>query len=615
LPRKPAPDVLAIGGGFASLLVVAALAFVMALTSASADQSARHSLQVRRARAELLSAILDREARQRGYLLTGDRTYLATVPQAPQIEQTLQRLEILTRKNAGQQQRLAKLRQLLAAREAELTRTTELWHAGRSDEALAIVRSNAGDGLMRLIQLQLVAFDQAEGRLEQQHSASAASFRTVLLVATLVAVAFSCALGLLVLRTGRRYATELGAQNTALREEIASREQTEARLRQSQKMDAVGRLTGGVAHDFNNMLAVVLGNLDLASRQLPQGPSRVAPLLANAREGADRAAALTKQLLAFSRQQTLDPKSTDINNVVRSVSKMLRRTLGGDVEIETPLADGLWPAFIDRPQLESAIVNLAVNARDAMPDGGRLTIETQNVNLNSDYVQRYPGVAAGEYVLIAVTDNGSGMKPEVAEKVFDPFFTTKPPGKGTGLGLSQVHGFVKQSGGHVAVCSEVGVGTSIKLYLPRDRTVADVDERPAAPPPPPPPLDRSAMVLVVDDNASVRAFVVSAVRELGLKATEADCGAVALQLIRQDPEISLVLADVVMPSMSGRDLVEQAHAIRPDLKFIYMTGYTANAIAHGGALDAGAHLLTKPFTVEQLQRALAELIASAESPG
>src|SRR6185312_4216772 len=390
-------------------------------------------------------------------------------------------------------------------------------------------------------------------------------FRTVLLVATLVAVAFSCALGLLVLRTGRRYATELGAQNTALREEIASREQTEARLRQSQKMDAVGRLTGGVAHDFNNMLAVVLGNLDLASRQLPQGPSRVAPLLANAREGADRAAALTKQLLAFSRQQTLDPKSTDINNVVRSVSKMLRRTLGGDVEIETALADGLWPAFIDRPQLESAIVNLAVNARDAMPDGGRLTIETQNVNLNSDYVQRYPGVAAGEYVLIAVTDNGSGMKPEVAEKVFDPFFTTKPPGKGTGLGLSQVHGFVKQSGGHVAVCSEVGVGTSIKLYLPRDRTVADVDERPAAPPPPPPPLDRSAMVLVVDDNASVRAFVVSAVRELGLKASEADCGAVALQLIRQDPEISLVLADVVMPSMSGRDLVEQAHAIRPDL--------------------------------------------------
>ena len=370
-------------------------------------------------------------------------------------------------------------------------------------------------------------------------------------------------------------------------------------LRQAQKMEAVGQLTGGIAHDFNNMLAVVMGSLDLLNRRIGQDDPRARRYVEAAAEGAKRAANLTQRLLAFSRQQPLRPESIDANKLVSGMSDLLRHSIGADIRLETVLAGGLWRVDADPNQLESVILNLGVNARDAMPEGGKLTIETQNAHLDSRYVATEMGVPAGQYVLIAITDTGTGMAPDVMAKAFDPFFTTKEVGKGTGLGLSQVYGFVKQSGGHVKIYSEIGQGTSIKIYMPRasegegevETGEADVELLAG---------DERDVILVVDDEPAVRQFSCDALMELGYRVLEAENAAMALTLLQANPDISLLFTDIVMPDTNGRKLADAAQKIRPDLKILYTTGYTRNAVVHNGIVDKGVELIGKPFTIDEL---------------
>ena len=400
-------------------------------------------------------------------------------------------------------------------------------------------------------------------------------------------------------------------------EEVAERLKTEDALRQAQKMEAVGQLTGGIAHDFNNMLAVILGSLELLDRRFSATEPRAKRYIDAAKDGAKRAALLTQRLLAFSRQQPLNPAPLDVNKLVAGMSDLLRHSLGGAIRLETVLAGGLWRTHADVNQLENVILNLAVNARDAMGamlEGGRLTIETGNAYLDERYATEHLGVASGQYVLIAVSDTGAGMPPEVIAKAFDPFFTTKEVGRGTGLGLSQVYGFVKQTGGHVKIYSEVGEGTVVKVYLPR---LAHAPEEDAG------ALDESAvplgdlkeMVLVVEDEPGVRQFSVDALTELGYRVLEADGAVAALRLIDAHPEIDLLFTDVVMPDINGRKLADEALKRRPGLRVLFTTGYTRNAVVHNGVLDAGVYLIGKPFTLDALAARVREVLDSPPSAG
>ena len=390
----------------------------------------------------------------------------------------------------------------------------------------------------------------------------------------------------------------VGRDITQEKEQAEALAQAEAQLRQAQKMEAVGQLTGGIAHDFNNMLAIVIGSLGLLKRRLAKGETNVERFADSALEGANRAASLTHRLLAFSRQQPLKPEAIEAGRLVSGLSEMLTRTLGETIRIETVQGAGLWRAHADPHQLESAILNLAVNARDAMPDGGKLTIETANTYLDERYAGQYPGVAPGQYVMIGVTDTGGGMPEDIAAKAFDPFFTTKDVGKGTGLGLSQVYGFVRQSGGHVKIYSEVGHGTSVKLYLPRFVGEGVLAEGSAARPVA--YADEAITILIVEDEAAVRQLGVEALIELGYRVLEADGAATALRLLDAHDEIDLLFTDVIMPEVNGRKLAEEARRRRPGLKILFTTGYTRNAVVHNGVLDPGVELLGKPFTIEQL---------------
>jgi PAS domain S-box-containing protein len=390
---------------------------------------------------------------------------------------------------------------------------------------------------------------------------------------------------------------ELAEANRALIAEMQRRENAESQIRQMQKMEAVGQLTGGIAHDFNNMLAVVIGGLNLVQRRLAKGDTDVGKFITGAMEGANRAAALTQRLLAFSRQQPLSPQALSTNQMVSGMSELLRRTLGEMIELETVHAGGLWRTYADPGQLENAIVNLAVNARDAMPEGGRLTIETANCHLDDAYADEHD-VPAGQYVMVAVTDTGIGMPPEVVAKAFDPFFTTKGVGKGTGLGLSQVFGFVKQSGGHVKIYSEPGHGTTIKIYLPRFFGPAETSQRPVKQSVP--RGSSSEVILLVEDDERVRELAVQMIRDLGYGVIEASGGIEGLRALDEHPEVSLLFTDVVMPGMNGRELADEAKRRRPDLKVLFTTGYTRNAVVHNGVLDPGVNLLQKPATLEQI---------------
>jgi signal transduction histidine kinase len=403
-------------------------------------------------------------------------------------------------------------------------------------------------------------------------------------------------------RDALRQANELLEQRVA--EEIARRAQAEDSLRQAQKMEAIGHLTGGVAHDFNNLLTVIGGGVETLQRLLAASPptgddTKIKRALSMIAQGADRAATLTHRLLAFARRQTLDPKPLDANKLVAGMSELLRRTLGESVALETVLAGGLWRTIADANQLENVLLNLAVNARDAMPEGGRLTIETANTHLDDAYAAENEDVSAGQYVMIAVSDTGIGMDRDTLGRVFEPFFTTKDVGQGTGLGLSQVYGFIKQSNGHVKLYSEPGQGTAVKLYLPRlaaDRPDVVVEEvRKVV------EAGRGETILVVEDEAAVREHTVNSLKELGYQVLSAGDGAGALRMLARNRGIDLLFTDIGLPGgMTGRQLAEAARARRPDLKVVYTTGYARNAIVHGGLLDPGQELLPKPFSYTAL---------------
>lgn len=393
---------------------------------------------------------------------------------------------------------------------------------------------------------------------------------------------------------------------------MAERDKIEEQLRQSQKMEAVGQLTGGIAHDFNNLLTIVSGNIDMARRSLgADADPRVARAIANAIKGADRAAALTQRLLAFSRRQPLQPRPVNVNRLLSGMTELLDRALGETVDLQLVAGAGIWPVEVDPNQFENTILNLAVNAQDAMPNGGKLMIETTNARIDEAYAALQPEVLAGQYVQISVTDSGAGMSPDVLSKAFEPFFSTKEVGKGTGLGLSQVYGYVKQSGGHVKIYSEVGEGTTINLYFPR--LVADIGTADEEEPQVTPAVEGQETILVVEDDDDVRMVTVESLRELGYRVLEAHDGPSALRLleVQQEP-VRLLFTDVVMPVMSGRELADKAKAIYPDLQILFTTGYARNAIVHAGRLDTGVELLTKPFTHESLSIKVREVL---DKPG
>ncbi|SFE91257.1 CHASE3 domain-containing protein [Methylobacterium sp. yr596] len=394
--------------------------------------------------------------------------------------------------------------------------------------------------------------------------------------------------------------------------DMTKRAQAEGVLRESQKMQAIGQLTGGIAHDFNNLLQVILGNLEFVRTKL-DGDPKLQQRIERASWAAQRGATLTGQLLAFARKQPLAPAAIDLSATMPDLVPLLRRTLGEHIEVRYVETAGLWPAMADPAQLESAVLNLALNARDAMPGGGRLTIELGNVVLDAAYARDHAEVAPGDYTMVAVSDTGHGMTPEVVKRVFEPFFTTKPDGKGTGLGLAMVFGFVKQSGGHVKVYSEPGEGTAVKLYLPRAIGATAAMQRAAAPV----DLPRgSATVLVVEDEEAVREIACAILSDLGYRVLEAADGEEALRVFGANAaSVDLLLTDVVLPGkVRGREVAERVRSVRPDVRVLFMSGYTENSIVHHGRLDDGVNLIGKPFKREQLARKVAGVLGTAADP-
>jgi PAS domain S-box-containing protein len=399
---------------------------------------------------------------------------------------------------------------------------------------------------------------------------------------------------------------DMTEQRDAQNELARAREQ----MFQMQKLEAIGQLTGGVAHDFNNLLMIIIGNIEIAQRHIESGapisPTQMARYLGNALAGAKRAATLTQRLLAFARRQPLDPKPLNVNKFISSIGDFLQRTLGEQIIIEAVGGGALWAVEVDSVQLESAILNLALNARDAMPQGGKLTIEANNFYLDHEYARSNPEVVPGQYVLISVSDTGSGMSPEVVSRAFEPFFTTKSVGQGTGLGLSQVYGFVKQSGGHVKVYSEIDEGTTVKIYLPRlnrDLTSNEAWSGEIA------GGEGGETILVVEDDPAVLEYIVEVLKELDYHVVQASDGKAALRHVEDESlRIDLLLTDVVMPGMSGRQVADAVRRIRPTLKVLFMTGYSQNAIVHQGRLDPGVQLIQKPLSQAQLATRIRDVL-------
>jgi signal transduction histidine kinase len=461
-----------------------------------------------------------------------------------------------------------------------------------------------------------------ERHLFATRQAVAVQFRNWLLGGIAIALLAAILLAAVLAMSTRRSIRGLLELTAELDRESKLRQEAESTLRQAQKMEAVGQLTGGVAHDFNNLLTIIMGNLDTMRRQLAAAaanPGAATALVAKLSkpldasiQGAASAAQLTHRLLAFSRRQPLEPCRVDANRLISGMLDMLRRSLGADVSIETVLGPGLWPTFADPHQLENALLNLALNAKDAMPNGGCLTIETANTYLDAAYVRRFGDVAAGQYVVMCVTDTGTGIPKNILDRVFEPFFTTKPAGEGSGLGLAMVHGFVKQSGGHMRIYSEEGQGTTVKIYLPRLTNAAEVSAAPAGKAvdvSPIPCARKGETILVVEDNEGVREYAKEVLEELGYRVVEAGDTDQALGVLNKIPRVDLLFTDVVLPgSGNGRVLATKARQKYPGLPVLYTTGYTRNAIVHQGRLDADVELLNKPYTQQDLARKVRDLL-------
>jgi signal transduction histidine kinase/ActR/RegA family two-component response regulator len=593
----------------AAVALAVILALALGLGTRYVEQTAwvRHTLEVQTKISQIWSLLQDAEIGQRSFVLTGTERFAEPLIRAKQqLGAELGELTKLASDNAEQVAAISEIRPRIAERLEFADRTVALRRQGEFGRALDLVMEGRGLALMKDLRERFESMQQIEEALLKTREAAARRTISLLSFAILLTIAFTAAALAYWITNARRLTRELAVANSALQNSITERDAAEQQVRQMQKMESVGQMAGGIAHDFNNMLAVVTSGISLARRRMSPGETAADGFLSSALDGANRAATLVRRLLAFSRQQPLAPEAIDANKLVSGMSELIARSLGGAVRMETVLGGGLWLTLTDPAQLETSILNLCVNARDAMPEGGRLTLETANCHLDDRYARLHPGVPSGQYVLIAVTDTGTGMEPEVAAKAFDPFFTTKETGKGTGLGLSQVFGFVKQSGGHVKIYSEIGQGTTIKVYLPR--YYGEAKEKQAVAPTGGAELKGSETILVVEDDANVLALTATSLRDLGYTVIEAPHANDALAQLRNGTQVQLLLTDIVMPDVTGRKLAEQALALSPGLKVLFMTGFTRNAVVHNGVLDAGVHFLAKPFTLDELSRKVREAI-------
>jgi signal transduction histidine kinase/CheY-like chemotaxis protein len=595
--------------GFLLLVASATLSIWLSERQDVATGWVRHTLEVENRLNVVRRLVLDAESGQRGYLLSGRPLYLDAYQEAVErLPVEMDALELATGDNRRQQTNLELLKRAVQAKLFELGGSIELVRLGRPKDAIAVMRTDAGKRYMSGVVSILQRMADEEDRLLIDRASYASWITIAVRGALFLSAVLVILLAFFSVRDAVRKVAALEASNRQLREEALGRQSAQSEVRQLQKMEAVGQLTGGIAHDFNNMLAIVIGSLDMARRRLSgREDQSVARYIDSASEGAQRAATLTSKLLAFSRRQPLEPKVLDANRVVADMSEMLRRTLGDHILVETILAGGLWPICADPTQVESALLNLAVNARDAMPDGGKLTIETGNAELDDAYARSHDEVTAGQYAVVSITDTGTGMTPEIMERAFDPFYTTKEVGRGTGLGLSQVFGFLKQSHGHIKIYSEVGHGTAVKLYFPRhlgagliESSNEIVREMPSG--------TAEEIILVVEDEAAVRRMSVEALRDLGYTVIHASDGHQALERIKNSPGISLLFTDIMMPGMTGRQLADKAQELRPDMRILYTTGYTRNAIVHNGMVDYGISFLPKPFSLQSLARKAREVL-------
>jgi signal transduction histidine kinase/ActR/RegA family two-component response regulator len=605
---------IALYAGFTLLIAAVASSIWFTVRQQDAFVRVNHTLGVESQLAQIVARLQEAETSSRGFLLTGRSDFLEPYEEAMRaLPADLGRLRGLLADNSSQIAQVDLLRDLAAERMRYLRLGVAYYWRGVPNSPENFLRGQEVMGRFRDLAEEMRA---EEDRLLALRTANANQQARWAAIALGVSAALVIMLLLLAIRESRKRVAEaeaardaLAETNRQLTEEHENRAAAEATVRQMQKVEAIGQLTGGIAHDFNNMLAVVIGSLDMAQKRLDKGETpRAMRLVDNAMEGAQRAARLTARLLAFSRQQPLEPQAVDPNRLVSGMSEILQRTIGDDIRMETVLAGGLWPTFVDPGQLENAILNLCINGRDAMPQGGKLTVETANSHLDDAYAEAHPGTAVGQYVMISVTDTGCGMAQDVAERAFDPFFTTKGAGKGTGLGLSQVHGFIRQSGGHLKIYSEPGHGTTVKLYLPRHLGSVEADALDGVSGTAGMPRADGEVVLVVEDDDRVRHVSADALRELGYTVMQAPDAHHALAMVATPSRIDLLFTDVVMPDVNGRELADRARAMRPDLKVLYTTGYTKNAIVHNGTLDPGVDMLPKPFTVDQLARKVRQVI-------
>ena len=571
----------------------------------------RHTVEVETKILSVLATVQGADASARGFLVTGDDSYLTYYSAAAKtIEAEIGQLRRLTADNSEQQNNLATLQPAIEDRFAKLKGAIGLRRTADFNAVQSNFRVGSGPEAMQPVRDLVAAMTETENKLHILRVASVRSATVAGGIASLLALAvvFGSMAGWI-------WNTRREARDLIL--SIADREKNETQIRQMQKIEAVGQLTGGLAHDLNNMLAVIISGLSLAQKRLAAGDAKVERFVTAAMDGATRAATLTSRLMAFSRQLPLAPERIDANRLVGGMSELMQRTLGETIRIETVLNAGLWPTNADAGQLENALLNLSINARDAMPGGGQLTIETSNSHLDEAYARQYD-MPKGDYILITVTDTGAGMTAEVAAKAFDPFFTTKGVGKGTGLGLSQTFGFIKQSGGHIKIYSEVGHGTTIKMYLPRlydtgpEQAIRAAKEEAWPDLKPEKRQGNSAhLILVVEDDARVKEMTVSSLRELGYTVIHANGANSALEILDAHPGTALLFTDIVMPEVNGRQLAAEALRRRPDIKVLYTTGFTRNAIVHSGRLDAGLNFIAKPFTLVQIAAKMSEVLAGS----
>ena len=604
----------------ALLILVGVLAALMLERVNSAAGWATHSLHVEAKATELLGQTQDLKIGERGYVLTGDEAFLKPYQAAlARIPASLDELRSLVADNPGQIPRVDRIRTAINEVMAESARPVELARKGDTAGAVDAIKSGRGLQVMDASRAAFDEFYQAENELLGARLADEARARTLMLALVIASLVTAALAALAALALNGVYIRDLSERSEALAQETRERKEAQAMLVQTQKMESIGLLAGGVAHDFNNLMTIVIGNLDSAERRIAKAEtverSIVARPIAAALQGARRAASLTQRLLAFSRQQVLAPKQVDLNRLVNSLSDMAARTVGETISVETILGSGLWPTFADPSQLENAIVNLVVNARDAMADGGRITIETSNAYLDEAYCKQFGDVTPGQYVLLSVSDTGAGIPPENLTKVFEPFFTTKSAATRTGLGLAMIHGFVKQSRGHIRVYSEVSQGTTVKIYLPRMIGAQQMDSAPAALRPETreiPAAKPGEVVLIVEDDDDVRDSTITLVRDLGYSVLAARNGAEALDCLRGDERIDILFTDVVLPDgMNGRTLANAAADLRPALPVLFTTGYARNAIIHDGRLDPGVQFLAKPYTQHEIAQKLRTVIDAA----